>query len=213
MQPVDAVRDGYNKMGKRYHEARDVHKIDDILTAFSAALPAAATILDAGSGSGVPVAKFLDGKAHRVTGIDVSATMLDTARSLVPGATFLEMDMTALRFDRETFDAVTCVFALFHVPRNLHARVLASFHHVLKDGGLLLLNNGTGESEGYSMFFGHEMFWSNWSPAITRSLAVDAGFTIDFDGVLARGGEHQYWIVARKGGPNGEHRPFLLPPT
>ena len=59
-------------------------------------LPAAARVLDAGCGCGVPVARDLVAAGHHVTGVDVSAVQIDRARRLVPAAEFVRADLTTL---------------------------------------------------------------------------------------------------------------------
>ena len=56
--------------------------------------PAGGDVLDLGCGNGIPAAKWLSDNGFRVTGVDLSDTMVERARELVPGATFLRGDMT-----------------------------------------------------------------------------------------------------------------------
>ena len=94
--PTEIVREGYDTIARAYHEQRDKFKNRDLLAMFASALPAGSPVLDIGCGAGVPVAKFLVDSGFDVTGIDVSSTMLSLARSHVPEAEFLKMDMRPL---------------------------------------------------------------------------------------------------------------------
>ncbi|MGV9206423.1 MAG: class I SAM-dependent methyltransferase, partial [Promethearchaeia archaeon] len=161
-------------------------------------LPKHGKVLDAGSGSGEPVSKYLVDAGLEVIGVDLSDTMLKMARKNVPEATFLKQDLLNLEFDEESFDGIISVFTLFHIPKKDHFSVFLKFYGLLKSGGILLINTGTHDSEGFSQFFGVPMFWSNYAPEKTLSFVKDAGFSIIFEDVLARGGEIQYWIFARK---------------
>ena len=192
------VRASYNQMGELYDKYRDLHKIDDILEEFAARVPKKGKILDAGSGAGRPVAQFLTQRGFDYLGVDFSEKMLALARQNVPAATFQWADLLDLPFASNSFDGIISVFTLFHIERRYHGQLLADFYRILKPGGILLINTGIRESEGSSVFFGHPMYWSNHRPSVTLDLAKSAGFTIEFEGILRRGGESQYWIRARK---------------
>ncbi|MEJ2251076.1 MAG: class I SAM-dependent methyltransferase, partial [Candidatus Lokiarchaeota archaeon] len=100
----EIVRNGYNKIALNYYANRDLAKFNSELERFSKLLPKNAHILDVGTGIGVPTAKFLIEKGFKVTGIDISTTMIHQAKKNVPEANFLEMDALLLDFDVNTFD-------------------------------------------------------------------------------------------------------------
>lgn len=198
MSEKEIVVQSWNKIAPQYDMYRDKHKIDQELQKFADLLPKGGKVLDAGSGSGEPASKFLADAGFVVTGIDLSETMLEMARRNVPNAKFLKMDITAPTFEEETFDGILSLFALFHIPRIEHDSVFKTFYHLLKPGGILMVNTGVSGSEGFSNFFGSPMFWSNWDPKKTLSLVIKEGFSIIFEGALRRGGEIQYWVFAKK---------------
>lgn len=192
------VRDGWNVIGPRYDAHRIKNKIDKELEEFTSLLPEGGKVLDAGSGSGEPASRYLDSAGLKVLGIDLSDTMLEMARKNVPGATFMKKDILELDFEAESFDGVISLFTLFHIPKERHVDVFKNFHHILKPGGKLMINTGISESEGISTFFGVPMYWSNNHPSKTLEDVKKTGFSILFEGMLVRGGEYQYWIVAEK---------------
>jgi len=82
-------------------------------------VPVGGDVLDLGCGNGIPASKWLSDNGFRVTGVDLSDTMVDRARELVPGATFLRGDVAQVEevdFEAATFDAVVSFFAVIHVP-------------------------------------------------------------------------------------------------
>ena len=80
-------------------------------------IPPGARVLELGCGAGIPMtAALADGRD--VTGVDISATQIGLARANVPGATFLQADMTAVAFPPASFDAVVAFYSLTHVPRD-----------------------------------------------------------------------------------------------
>jgi ubiquinone/menaquinone biosynthesis C-methylase UbiE len=76
MNYKETVKAGYDKIAKRYLEDRaldsqDVRLLDDL----NARLPENAKVLDAGCGSGLPVAKILS-ERFDVTGVDFSEAQI-----------------------------------------------------------------------------------------------------------------------------------------
>jgi ubiquinone/menaquinone biosynthesis C-methylase UbiE len=197
MSEEQIVIDGWNKIGPVYDSNRNKEKINGELERYIKLLPEKARVLDVGSGSGVPVAKYLTNAGLDVVGIDISDTMINMARENVPRAKFINMNMNNIKFPDNSFDGIISVFALFHVPKRNHQMIFKKFHSLLKSGGILLINTGISESEGISNFFGVPMFWSNHKPEKTLQYVKEAGFSIIFEGILLRGGELQYWIFAQ----------------
>jgi ubiquinone/menaquinone biosynthesis C-methylase UbiE len=192
------VEQGYNSIAEDYYSHRNLSKFNSELEEFASLLPEDPYVLDLGCGAGIPTAKFLTGRGIKVTGIDLSETMLNLARKNVPSAEFIKMDMNELKFNDDTFDGIISVYALFHVPREKHLEIFKKAFKILKSGGILMINIGLHESEGTSRFFGVPMFWSNFSQQTTLNLVKKAGFSILTEAVLERGGEYQYWIFGKK---------------
>ncbi len=203
LTPLQLVEQGYNKMGQEYHAHRDIHKIDQELLSFVEMMPKNAKVLDAGAGAGVPGALFLANHGIRVTGIDLSETMISLAQQNVPQGRFIKMDMRSLLFPDHIFEGIICLFAIFHVPGRDHKQIFKEFYRVLKPNGKLMVNTGLSENQGISHFFGVPMYWSNLDPSQTKRLIQESGLQITFDSILTRGGETQYWIVAEK--PKGKN--------
>ncbi len=198
MEVKEIVSSGYNKIAESYYANRDLNKFERELEKFIKMLPENAHVLDAGCGAGIPTAKFLTERGLKVTGIDISKKMLELASKNVPLGNFLQMDMNDINFEPNVFDGIISVYSLFHIPKRKHASIYEKFYTVLKPGGKLLINTGINDSEGLSDFFGVPMFWSNLDPKKTLEVIKNVGFDIDFEGVLMRGGEFQYWIYATK---------------
>lgn len=194
-----AVRDGYNVSAGQYASTRHSFETQDLLAQFGTLVRPAGNVLDVGCGAGVPVARFLVESGFSVTGIDVSDAMLALASDAVPGANLLQLDMTDLgRFDDASFDGIVACYSLIHVPMELHASVIGDFARLLSPQGALLFSSGRHEWEGVEDFHGAPMFWSHPHPKVTRQTVINAGLVPVFAEVKEHGGEHHYWVLARK---------------
>ena len=197
MNIFKTIEESYDKMGEVYHNFRDNEKFTSELEKFTKLLPESGSVLDAGCGVGLPVSKFLADKGFTVTGIDISSKMVQLAKQNVPDAIFYQKNILTLDFPENSYDGIICVYTLWHIPKMEHSNIIANFHRMLKDDGILVINTGIRESEGMSEFFGEPMLWSNNNPKTTLNYVKEAGFSIEFEGILKRGGEIQYWIYAK----------------
>ena len=197
-QAFEVVEAGYDRIGDAYTKERG--GFDNLLEmeAFTSALPEKAKVLDAGSGTGIPVARHLVASGFEVVGIDLSKTMLSVAQKNVPGATFRRMNMVDIDFPPESFDGVISTYAIIHVPREEHAGIFRSFHTILKPGGVMLVSVAAWAWEEIADYMGVEMFWSHYGPAETESLITEAGFEIEFGRDVVAGGEKHHWVLARQ---------------
>jgi len=105
-------------------------RIEEAVTAFAAALPAGARVLDAGAGEGAYKAYF---SRQRYTGLDlgIGDGAWDYSQLDVLG------DLSALPFPDDVFDAAVNIVTLEHVRRP--EAVMAELARVLQPGGRLLL--------------------------------------------------------------------------
>ncbi|MFW9921817.1 MAG: class I SAM-dependent methyltransferase [Candidatus Thorarchaeota archaeon] len=197
MDIIQTVKISYDKIAAEYYQFRDLKKMNPELEKFSELLTNKGRVLDAGTGAGMPVARFLVNKGLQVTGIDISESMIVAAKKNVPEAEFFQLNILDLNFSENTFDGIICVYTLWHIPRSKHREIFSNFKRMLKHNGILMINTGIRESDNMSLFFGQPMLWSNNNPKETLDQILKLGFEIIFEGILERGGEHQYWIYAR----------------
>ncbi len=98
------------------------------------------SILDVACGLGATTAyltKYYP--AQNITGINISKTQLEAARTNAPGCTFLEMNATDMKFAESSFDNIICVEAAFHFYTR--EKFLCEASRVLKPGGRLVLSD------------------------------------------------------------------------
>jgi ubiquinone/menaquinone biosynthesis C-methylase UbiE len=198
IDPRSIVEKGYDGIARTYHQQRDRFKSDELLAGFSSVLPPGGDVLDVGCGAGVPVARFLVDAGFKVTGVDLSSSMLELACAHVPEANLVKMDMRQLGLDAGSFDGICAFYSLFHVSRQEHLQVLLGFSRLLRRDGVLLFSSGRDAWEGIEDFHGARMFWSHADREATRKLVVDAGFAVIMSEVQEHGGEEHYWVMAKK---------------
>ena len=180
MDGKQIVKAGYNAIAARYVTTRDelsedVQLLDEIVQR----LPRGAKILDAGCGAGVPVAKLLS-QFFDVTGVDFAEKQIEMARQLVPQARFLVQDMADLAFPEGSFDAVCSYYAIIHVPREEHRKILQGFCRVLKPSGLMLLCTGANDIEEdlAEDYLGAPMYWSHYDAPTNLRMIAESGFDV-----------------------------------
>ncbi len=195
----ELVRKGYNKIAEKYNKQRKIYQSKPLLLKFLKYTPKNAKVLDLGCGTGISIAKFLYGKGCKVTGIDFSDGMLRLARKNVPKAKFIKMDITKMKFKKNSFDAAVSFYAIIHIPRNYHKDIYKNLHRILKSDGIFLANaSGTCTWEETAKdYLGVPMYWSFYSPKITSKMIKSAGFEILWSKVLKIGNEKQFWVLAK----------------
>jgi ubiquinone/menaquinone biosynthesis C-methylase UbiE len=111
------------------------------------ALPAGATVLDVGCGTGasaIPAATAV-GPTGRVIGVDLAEQLLNRAREKarqqgLSNVEFRQGDMENLGYQDGFFDAVISVFSVFFVPDM--TKQVAELWRMVKPGGQLAVTTG-----------------------------------------------------------------------
>jgi SAM-dependent methyltransferase len=172
-------------------------------------------VLELGCGAGVPSTKVL-AESCEVIGNDISAVSLDLARSNVPGATFIKGDMMDLEFENGSLDAVLGFYSIIHLPREEQVVLMKRIWRWVKEGGYLLVNLGTKDSEESVnqdwLGGGGGMYWSGFGVEGNLEMVRGAGWEIVESEVIVDeekklgGGKVDVgfvWVLARKGLPSG----------
>lgn len=205
----DIVRRGYDAASRRYDQAYGgATKYQPWLAELPERLPQAADILDLGCGSGLPVARDLTALGYRVTGVDISDVQIQRAIDLVPDATFIRADVSTVRFDPASFDAVVSFFALIHLPLADQPVLLERVASWLRPAGLLVATTGYWAWTGYEENWlggGAAMWWSHADVTTYRSWITQAGLSIDREDFVPESdsGHALFW----------SHKPSVPAPT
>ncbi len=80
-------------------------------------------ILDLGCGIGLPYDKYFIKNKVNLTGIDISERHIEIAKKNVKDAKYLVGDFFSKDI-KNKFDAIVSYFAIFHIPRTEHMRLL-----------------------------------------------------------------------------------------
>ncbi|MFA7384456.1 MAG: class I SAM-dependent methyltransferase [Desulfurivibrionaceae bacterium] len=176
----------------------------EVLLRFYAALETQrGALLDLGCGAGEPFGRFFVDHGWQVTGVDFSAKMLAAAARYVPEMKTVCKDMRAVDFAPHSFDAITAVYSLFHVPRADHLAMFEKFHRWLKPHGRVLFvyatkeYTGSEEFDGFKEFLGQDLYYSHKSPANLSQDLGSAGFAIEGADYRDIGGETFLWLTVK----------------
>lgn len=136
-------------------------------------------VADVGCGTGTITAQLARGGAQ-VTGYDISAEMLDVARTRHPELTFEQADQRKLLRPPAAsgWGAITSWYSLIHYTPSEVAAQVAYLANLLDEEGVLALALHSGAlAETTAEWLGHEVStpWVRHDPAQVRRAVVDAG--------------------------------------
>jgi ubiquinone/menaquinone biosynthesis C-methylase UbiE len=103
-----------------------------------AAIPRGAVVLDVGCGTGRWIRRY-QALGFQATGLDATPGMLGRAIECGTTAQLIAGEACALPFADATFDCVSDITVVQHIPRSLQLLALREMVRVLKPGGRLIL--------------------------------------------------------------------------
>lgn len=102
-------------------------------------------ICDMGCGPG-QVARYLYDRGTQACGVDLSAAMVEEARSLNPNVPFRQGDMLALKdIADNSYGGIAAFYSIIHLPRPALKQALEELKRVLRPEGMLLLTFHVGQ--------------------------------------------------------------------
>ena len=199
------LRDIYDEFAAVYESNRGLFDMSPVLEPFFAGLNREkGRLLDLGCGAGEPFPRYFLDRGWEVYGVDFSKKMLHLAAQYAPGMHTICDDMLEVEFAPAQFDAVTCIYSLFHVPRARHPELFAKFFRWLRPGGQVLFTyatreyTGVDEFEGEKEFMGQRLFYSHASPETLRAQLDAAGLAVRAFDLRDIGGETFLWVIAHR---------------
>jgi len=129
------LKDTYNQIAKDWHAD---HLHDDwwseITSMFASLLGSGSNVLDAGCGSGIK-SKYLVEKGLKVTGFDLSESMIEIAKVETPEATFFVHDLYDVNTIEGQFEGIFMEASLLHISKARAREVVQKAMSKLKQGG------------------------------------------------------------------------------
>src|SRR4029079_6916106 len=150
IDPKQVVAAGYDRIAEQYLAWSGLRPSPARLRALALAderIPRGAEVLELGCGAGLPMTAAI-ARDRRLTGVDISASQIALARRNVPGAAFIEADLTSLEIAPASVDALVAFYVLTHVPRDEHAALLGRIRSWLRPGGVLIGSFGVEDDPG-----------------------------------------------------------------
>ncbi len=135
---ISLNKKAWNNVAEKYNNAK-YSKQNPAIEFFCRELPERGSILDIGSGTGLPFAKLFLEKDFNYLGVDISSQMIKIARKNVPLAKFEEKSMTDLNYDKE-FDGVFSHYSMLLLSSQLFKDVAKRVVKSLKGRGLFYLS-------------------------------------------------------------------------
>jgi SAM-dependent methyltransferase len=170
-------RASYNRIAPAWDGARNTFGRErKYFDAFLDGIPAPASFLDLGCGTGRPIAEHILSLGHRVTGVDQAEGLLALARERFPQGRWIEARLEEYE-PTERYAGVICWDALFHIPREAHEGILARAAGCLDSGGRLVLSVGGSEHPAFTdTMFGETFFYDSHPPERVLKILNALGF-------------------------------------
>jgi len=198
----------YDEFADSYEKNRGIFDMTEVFDDFYQSFDIKrGRVLDLGCGVGEPFSANFINRGWSVTGVDFSQRMLDLAAKYVPNMNTINADMRNIEFASDQFDAVTIIYALFHVPRNEHAALFRRIFDWLRPRGKVLFTyatkkyTGRMEFDGYKEFLGQQLYYSHKRPEQLYSDMKQLGYVIEARNYRNIGNEVFLWVTASKPEP------------
>jgi len=178
-EEADRIVDLYQRMASDWIESRARTGLfeEPWLDRFRALLPPSGAILDLGCGSAEPMAAYLIGLGHPVTGVDSSPAMIDACRARFPAQEWIVADMRTLGLPR-TFSGILAWGSFFHLGYDDQRRMFPIFRAHAGAGAALMFTSGPVHGEAIGSFAGEPLYHASLDPAEYRSLLDQNGFRV-----------------------------------
>ena len=185
---------GYESIAEAFIKARRPSIGPTVVRRWSKTLPAGASILDLGCGSGVPISEALLQDGFAIYGVDASETLVAKFRERFPGVPVECGSVEDSIFFSRSFDAVVAWGLMFLLPVGIQRSLIAKVAGALNRHGRFLF---TAPIEAGA-----------WADAMTGLPSYSLGFTayereltahgLRMDGNdVDEGGNHYYFTAKR----------------
>jgi 2-polyprenyl-3-methyl-5-hydroxy-6-metoxy-1,4-benzoquinol methylase len=141
-------RNTYNYSAMNYHNKfKDYSVYTNQIEKFAAYLNKDDELLDFGCGSGLN-AEIFTRYGIKVTGVDMSKSMIDLAEKYSPESLFVHGDLRSYETSQK-FNGIAASFCIVHLTNNEAMEFLNKISEIMKDGAYLYLSFMEGKTEGF----------------------------------------------------------------
>ncbi len=190
-----------SKVASPYIKKRKYKSMFDL---FCRKLKSGSSVLDLGCGSGIPVTRELVKKGFRVTGVDISDTMIKVARRNVPQAKYVRSSMTDIKFNGK-FDGIVSSYSMICLDVKNFKKSSRKIAAALKPGGFffLALNEPSSSGDGgFEKVIGQRMYVRSYTEKEIRFIFKSGlkVLKVERDVVVSKtyGKEHSLLILMQK---------------
>jgi len=142
-----------------------------------ALLPEAASVLDVGCGTGVPIAAYLIEHRCRVTGVDASRAMISKCAERFPNHEWHVADMRSLALGQR-FNGILAWDSFFHLPPADQRRMFPIFGRHAASGGVLMFTSGPSAGERIGSYHGEPLYHASLDTDEYRQLLHNNSFEV-----------------------------------
>lgn len=166
----------------------------ETVRSWSRGLPAGASVLDLGCGTGVPVAETLIAQGCRVSGIDAAPSLVEAFRRRFPEVPVACEAVEESDFFGRTYDGVVAIGLMFLLSPEVQRTVIHRVAAALNPEGRFLFSAPTQAASWPDLMTGR-LSISLGDAAVRRALS-DAGLEVVGESVDE--GENHYYDAARR---------------
>lgn len=191
----------YDDICDDWQKFRRSTEINKCIADFADRLAPCGKILDVGCGTGYPVAQYLCERGFYVTGIDISAKMIEQADKLqLKNAVFLKRDILDYSTDTR-YDGVIAFDSIWHIAKERQTDVYKKISYLMNTGAYLLFTHGKRDGETVGTMFNRRFYYSALDLDDLKVALSDAGLTVvdlveDYKEQTT--GERDLLVIARK---------------
>lgn len=165
------------------------------LDRFTARLRPGDAVLDAGCGSGRPMAAALLEQGFHVTGVDSSARLIAHAAAGLPDGRFVQADMRTLDLG-ETFAGILAWHSLFHLSPDDQRIALPRLLAHAAPRATVMFTSGHYEGFLVGSWRGEPLYHGSLGPEEYQSILTSQGFSVES---AARAQDGSAWLAYRDG--------------
>ena len=147
------------------------------LDRFRALVAPAGDVLDIGCGGGEPIARYLAGLGHAVTGVDASPAMVAMFEARLPGRQALVADMRSLDLGRR-FGGLLAWDSFFHLDHDAQRRMFPIFRAHARPRAALMFTSGPAHGEAIGQLEGEPLYHASLAAEEYRDLLAANGFEV-----------------------------------